>query len=468
MPAFQPTPQFAPTSNVQLNSRASSQYDSFDDDDAQEGSDDSDGDQPWFRKRGFRWGLGGALLLIVGGVLFHASFSGGSASPVSAPVTAPPAPVAREWIPQPTVVPTTTINPLIPVENMNDNNVCDDYEELYGGLCYKKCSILTDGTHPIRTSSWSCCEKHPCGVSNQVGKVGTTLMCDGYDVGYTSRCPHSPGACLTDEELFLGKCYKKCALLTKGEFPSRVAPASCCKSSGMGCLDIRQDKTSSSFAVGGGQGDQDIATPGEVHDPLPQMTENGGTAVLNTQAPTVASGTGGYWGSEARCEYDEELYAGLCYTKCSLLTQGGYPIRTSSWTCCANHPCGLKNQKGSLGSTVACDGFDVSGGIGSSSCPHKPKPCKPGDEEVLGTCFTSCSQLTDGEFPHRTTAATCCKEDGLVACLDPRNTQTSSAYNTGCRATGSWNGCQFLSPLMWSTPQKQFQPFLIPLEFTFR
>merc|ERR1719499_2471133 len=61
--------------------------------------------------------------------------------------------------------------PLAPKENLKDGNVCDDKEELYGGLCYKKCSLLTQGEAPIRTSSWTCCDGHPCGLSNERGGV---------------------------------------------------------------------------------------------------------------------------------------------------------------------------------------------------------------------------------------------------------------------------------------------------------
>ena len=30
-------------------------------------------------------------------------------------------------------------------------------QEDFGGLCYKKCSILSGGSHPCRSSAWSCC-----------------------------------------------------------------------------------------------------------------------------------------------------------------------------------------------------------------------------------------------------------------------------------------------------------------------
>eukprot|EP00440_Ansanella_granifera_P038110 gb/GFBE01041348.1/.p1 GENE.gb/GFBE01041348.1/~~gb/GFBE01041348.1/.p1 ORF type:complete len:427 (+),score=53.97 gb/GFBE01041348.1/:1-1281(+) len=411
---------------------ASSQYDSFGEEDSSD-EDYYDDDVPWYRRRVALLACGLVVLLAAAGVLLM-SFRGGQEAPPPAPPPMKlPAPMPEPML-WPTEIPATTLNPLIPIENLHDSNPCADTEELYGGLCYKKCSILTDGSHPIRTSSWTCCESHPCGITNQAGSVGGSIMCDGFDVGDASKCPHAPGACLTDEELFLGNCYKKCEILTQGAFPTRVGPDSCCKGEGLGCLDPRQDKTSSSYAVGGGQGDHDASTPSGVHAPLVGVTEQGGVVTPATQAPTMAPGTGGVVEAASRCGNDEELYAGLCYKKCGLMTNNEYPIRTSSWTCCANHPCGLNNQKGAVGSSLVCNGFDIGGTgaqkIASLPCPHKPYPCRPGEEDILGVCYESCAQLTNGQFPHRTTAATCCKESGLVACLDPRNTQTSSGFNT--------------------------------------
>merc|ERR1711879_1142915 len=98
----------------------------------------------------------------------------------------------------------------------------------------------------------------------------------------------------------------------------------------------------------------------------------------------------------------------------SILTGGANPIRTSSWTCCAKEPCDLADVKGDVGSKVVCNGFDVGGSgaltIGSLPCPHKPAACKESEEdELLGVCYTSCAQLTGGEFPHRLSPMTCCK-----------------------------------------------------------
>eukprot|EP00930_Biecheleria_cincta_P072700 TRINITY_DN60055_c0_g1_i1.p1 TRINITY_DN60055_c0_g1~~TRINITY_DN60055_c0_g1_i1.p1 ORF type:complete len:144 (+),score=38.69 TRINITY_DN60055_c0_g1_i1:66-497(+) len=45
-----------------------------------------------------------------------------------------------------------------PTENLKDGNKCQDDEEEFMNLCYKKCSILTQGTHRYRTSAFTCCQ----------------------------------------------------------------------------------------------------------------------------------------------------------------------------------------------------------------------------------------------------------------------------------------------------------------------
>merc|ERR1740122_917184 len=49
---------------------------------------------------------------------------------------------------------------------------------------------------------------------------------------------------------------------------------------------------------------------------------------------------------------------------------------------------------------------------------------------VLGVCYAKCSLLTNGAFPYRMTAATCCKGHGL-GCLNPWNARTSDAFDKG-------------------------------------
>uniref|UniRef100_A0A7S1PW66 Uncharacterized protein n=1 Tax=Alexandrium catenella TaxID=2925 RepID=A0A7S1PW66_ALECA len=164
-----------------------------------------------------------------------------------------------------------------PEENLHDGNVCSDDEELFEELCYKQCRLLTDGEYPERTSSWSCWKG---GASSKIfdEKVGSKIPypCKDYDVAGDSMgngCPHSPGACLEDEEIYLDVCYKKCSLLTNGAYPYRVAISTCCKEKGFGCLGFWNSMTDQDFSVGGGKGDGDKSTPSGMHSPLKELTE---------------------------------------------------------------------------------------------------------------------------------------------------------------------------------------------------
>jgi len=194
---------------------------------------------------------------------------------------------------------TTTERPappkeLVPPENLHDGNICKHNEEFHAGLCYKKCSLLTGGTDVIRTSPWTCCEKEPCTL-NQKLKLGLKVMCTGYAISGDGTCPHKPGSCLIDEEMWLGTCYKKCSILSNQEFTHRVAPATCCKKTGaLSCLAFPwKSYTSKEFAVGGGR-----------------------------------SGPGA-------CGEDNEMFLGLCYKKCANLTKTHYPHRMGPLTCCS-------------------------------------------------------------------------------------------------------------------------------------
>merc|ERR1712187_533310 len=156
-------------------------------------------------------------------------------------------------------------------EHMHDGDACEDNEELYGGLCYKKCRELTDGEYPVRTTAFTCCESEPCGFVNQVEKGSLIEPCTGYDVNGHGGCAHAPGAYLLDEELWLGLCYKKCADLTENEYPYRSSPVNCCKVAAesdflpnpFGSNDLV--KTSDLFDVAGGSGDGHRSTPSRVH-----------------------------------------------------------------------------------------------------------------------------------------------------------------------------------------------------------
>lgn len=165
--------------------------------------------------------------------------------------------------------------PGAPSLDLRDGNPCYSDEELLGGLCYKKCSLLTADEYPVRGTPISCCREHPCSLTNQ--KV-EPKVCSGFDVSgdmlAPGSCPHQPGACLQNEELFLGYCYKKCTLLTDNKYSHRTAAATCCKeTSTFECLKFGNIQTSSNFNVGGGAGDNDDRTPAEPHLPMVELAE---------------------------------------------------------------------------------------------------------------------------------------------------------------------------------------------------
>mmetsp|Transcript_112680 Transcript_112680/g.158055 ORF Transcript_112680/g.158055 Transcript_112680/m.158055 type:complete len:413 (-) Transcript_112680:127-1365(-) len=163
---------------------------------------------------------------------------------------------------------------LAPLESLNDGNKCASDEEEILGTCYKKCVDLTGGYFPIRTSPFSCCEAEPCGFQNTRVHLS---FCSGFDVAGDQEgkgCPNFEGACLTDEELFDGLCYKKCSLFPSGyTYNHRVAPNMCCSTHGLRCLLPKYFKFSTDFAVGGGRNDGNAQTPSFAHAPMKELTE---------------------------------------------------------------------------------------------------------------------------------------------------------------------------------------------------
>ncbi|CAE7850800.1 unnamed protein product [Symbiodinium sp. KB8] len=169
--------------------------------------------------------------------------------------------------------PAFSTNPLAPPEDLLDGNRCADDEELLGKLCYKKCSLLTDGKAPIRLSAFSCGKSR--GFADFfAAKVGTLVPCEGYDVSGDEAgngCPHKAGTCLVNEEFSLGKCYKRCEDLTVGQYPHRTSADTCCKTKNfLECIDPSNSHFSFGFNVGGGKGAESKS-----HSPNTKYTELG-------------------------------------------------------------------------------------------------------------------------------------------------------------------------------------------------
>lgn len=162
------------------------------------------------------------------------------------------------------------------LNSLRDGNPCPDDEEVFEGLCYQKCSGLTEGRYPIRTTAFSCCMRQPCSFFNSKF-TNPMKLCQGFDVGGHDEygCPHSPGDCLVNEEFHMGFCYKQCAVLTKGAFPYRSTATTCCKNNFyLGCLEGKDIIMSANFSVGGGLGDELLeAEMGMVHPPVPSLAE---------------------------------------------------------------------------------------------------------------------------------------------------------------------------------------------------
>jgi len=162
------------------------------------------------------------------------------------------------------------------VHDRHDGNICADDEELFHKLCYKKCRLFDNGKFPYRSTPFSCCETSPCGLFNHRLRM---KICSGYNVAgdsYKDACPHTPGACLDNEELYLGKCYKRCSILTNLSFPFRLAPATCCKvPAKVACMNPALSKVSLDFSVGGGRYFGDATSPSQPHFPIPKLTEAG-------------------------------------------------------------------------------------------------------------------------------------------------------------------------------------------------
>jgi len=170
---------------------------------------------------------------------------------------------------------------------------CKANEELFMGLCYKKCALLTGGTHPFRSSGWGCCKSEKCNLRSIKVEVG---ICSGFSVsGDGISCPRQMGYCLDDEEMFLGLCYKKCSILTKEMYNFRVTPVTCCRTEGLACLHPSLSDTSfGHFASGNfteAEGDHANVSYKIAHPPLTIMTTYTSTTVTTITETSTSSTT---------------------------------------------------------------------------------------------------------------------------------------------------------------------------------
>lgn len=155
---------------------------------------------------------------------------------------------------------------------------------------------------------------------------------------------HDGNFCEDDEEEHGSLCYKKCALLTDGDYPIRSTAFSCCKKKP--CTLANTHFTSPVNLCQG-------------------LDVSGDT--MNNACPHERGG----------CLADEEVHLDICYRKCAILTNGTHAWRSGPETCCrfkGNKPCLEANA------SVTDARFDVGGGLFdnlsalnlTANMPHHP------------------------------------------------------------------------------------------------
>jgi hypothetical protein len=176
----------------------------------------------------------------------------------------------------------TDVVNLRPNVDVHNGNRCSDDEEEHAGLCYKRCDRFAEGKYPFRVSAWQCCNHEPPCEKHDIMTSGQP--CSGFGVSGDSMgngCPHSPGGCFKDEELFGDVCYLRCSLLTYGVLPYRASPVACCNTSrplillkaGTCDTDLRYD---AGGGLGGGEGIGSRSMPNAPHPPMPVLMERDG------------------------------------------------------------------------------------------------------------------------------------------------------------------------------------------------
>ncbi|OLP84811.1 hypothetical protein AK812_SmicGene34284 [Symbiodinium microadriaticum] len=151
--------------------------------------------------------------------------------------------------------------------------------------------------------------------------------------------------CFNEEEFFAGACYKNCSALTNGQYPIRSSPNTCC--SAEPCIFPSHISFMGPFVCTGYAVDSRGSCP---------------------RRP-------------GKCNSDEEMYQGVCFKPCAVLTQQEFPHRTGPMTCCkyeppcfsfANLRSEVVKQRMQLGvyrnagrGIGPCSGYDV-GGEGAS------------------------------------------------------------------------------------------------------
>jgi len=151
--------------------------------------------------------------------------------------------------------------------------------------------------------------------------------------------PYIGWPCREGEEIFFGKCYTSCAAVTKGTHPHRNNDCTCCMDEPCVTSSERTLDDCAIFNIGL-DGDR----------PMQPLLPD--------------------------CPYaNEEIFEGLCFKKCTMMTKGLFPVRSAMNTC--------SNGKYGGNWTMGfgpCSGF----GIGGTKCaPHIPMAAGSGYSQDL-------------------------------------------------------------------------------------
>lgn len=115
-------------------------------------------------------------------------------------------------------------------------------------MCYKKCSLWNNGEYPKRDAPFACCKSTCTGFD--CCKASAPIPGHGYFVDGEGTAPNIAGTCDSNEETWLGLCYKTCSSLTNDLYPRRVGPNSCCKKTGS-CMNIFFNVKTKGFGCNG-------------------------------------------------------------------------------------------------------------------------------------------------------------------------------------------------------------------------
>jgi len=151
--------------------------------------------------------------------------------------------------------------------------------------------------------------------------------------------------CDTTEEPFSGLCYTKCSTLTGNAAATRIDAFTCCPKASCDVTDMFDTKTAS-------------LVPCDGYD------------VSNTDGPAQSCPH-----KYGVCLEDEEQLAGVCYEKCSILTDGKRPTRSGPASCCAGAALDcLDPFEEDVNADYAVGGGHGDGDPTTAGSPHYPDP----------------------------------------------------------------------------------------------